>query len=111
MAAKKTAAPRKKVTESASVDASIPVAEVAVPDSTEISVIGVVKYLPNNRGAVVSQAVIDAIIGADGDWVEVSKGGKKDQTVRNNISKALKQADHKVKTRLIDNRMFVALND
>lgn len=109
MAQKKAAAPRKKVAE-ASVDASIPVAGVAVPDN-EISVVGVVEHLPNNRGAVVSQAVIDAIISAEGRWVEITRGGRKDQTVRNNVSKALKQAGHKVKTRKIDDRMFVALND
>ena len=110
MAAKKAAAPRKKVAETP-VDPSIPVAAVAVPESDEITVIGRVKMLPNSRGAVVSQSVIDAILSADGEWVEVSSGGRKSQTVRNNISKALKRLDHKIKTRVIEDRIFVTLND
>lgn len=119
---KATATPRKKVTPTQPPQGGVdspPAAPVAVPNSppaeskrefTPITVVGVVDELPITEDAAVSESVVQAIIDANGKWVEVSTGGRKANTTRNNVVKALAKKEMTAKSRVIGEKVFVAVN-
>lgn len=129
MAAKKATAtkkapatPRKKVTETAAPQGE-EAAPVALPSQsagsassastrsfTPITVAEVVEDLPASEDAAVSDVVVQAIIDADGKWVKIDSGGRKPNTARNNVVKALHKRKVSVKTRVIGEAVYVAVN-
>jgi hypothetical protein len=117
---KATATPRKKVTETAAPQGE-EAAPVALPSQsaassastrsfTPITVAEVVEDLPATEDAAVSDVVVQAIIDADGKWVKIDSGGRKPNTARNNVVKALHKRKVSVKTRVIGEAVYVAVN-
>lgn len=126
--AKATATPRKKVTEAAAPQGETPVAAVAVsgPDAgpeseaaapvskrefTPITIVEVVDELPDTEDAAVSETVIQGIIEAGGRWVLVGTGGRKPNTTRNNVVKALAKRNVTAKTRIIGDKVYVSVTE
>lgn len=110
-----TATPKKKVVatpqgaepEAASV--ALPSASAGARNFTPITVAEVVDDLPASEDAAVSDVVIQAIIDAAGKWVRIDSGGRKVNTARNNVVKALQKRKAKVKTRVIGDDVYVAV--
>lgn len=112
----KTTAPRKKVAAEPGKGLDTPIVGTVVVNNAPtptlpvynppaegkfgaMTVIAVHDKLPGKGSEAVPQDVIDAIVNADGAWVELNGAGRKLNTVRNNLKAALDKLGHSIKTK------------
>ena len=72
-----------------------------------VGVIGVVEHLPTRSS--ISSDIMDAVVAANGGYVELDLGGRTAQSVKSTVTKAFTDAGLKVTVTSSQGRVFVSL--